>query len=383
MMIKPTTLWGVITVAAMSATVMLYMGLQTSVTLSENGEEREIKTFASTVGDLLKQEQIALSDHDYVSHSLHEKLTDGVRIVYKKAKKVTMIQDGVTKEIWTTADTVREMLEEKNISYKKQDNVSVSLETSVENDLIFVFETGKQVVFKDGTNDEMVVWTVQDTLEAFLQEQNIQLSELDRVVTPTEELQSGQVVSIIRVEKKEEIKESEEPYAVVTQKDERLPMGKKQIITKGEKGKRVLTYSVLYENDKETSRTLVEETITQSPINEVVAVGSKPVVASVSRGDVAETKEFYVTATAYTAHCNGCSGMTATGINLKENPHVKVIAVDPSIIPLGTKVWVEGYGYAVAGDKGSAIKGNKIDVFFPEKSQANQWGRKKVKIRIL
>ena len=110
--------------------------------------------------------------------------------------------------------------------------------------------------------------------------------------------------------------------------------------------------------------------------------------ASVSRGAnsseaPAEGKEFYVTATAYTAYCNGCSGVTATGINLKANPNLKVIAVDPSVIPLGSKVWVEGYGYAVAGDTGGAIKGNKIDLFMPSKSQAYDFGRKKVRIKVL
>ena len=66
-----------------------------------------------------------------------------------------------------------------------------------------------------------------------------------------------------------------------------------------------------------------------------------------------------MTATAYTAYCNGCSGITTTGINLRANPNLKVIAVDPSVIPLGSKVWVEGYGYAVAGDTGGAIKGKE------------------------
>ena len=94
-------------------------------------------------------------------------------------------------------------------------------------------------------------------------------------------------------------------------------------------------------------------------------------------------KEFTVSASAYTAGCNGCTGITATGINLKKNPDLKVIAVDPKVIKLGTKVHVEGYGYAIAGDKGGAIKGNKIDVFFPTKSEAYKWGRKNVKIKIL
>ncbi|WP_317906716.1 3D domain-containing protein, partial [Bacillus subtilis] len=76
-------------------------------------------------------------------------------------------------------------------------------------------------------------------------------------------------------------------------------------------------------------------------------------------------------------------GHTATGVNLKNNPGAKVIAVDPSVIPLGSKVHVEGYGYAVAADTGSAIKGRKIDVFFPSKSTAYRWGNKRVKIKVL
>ena len=94
-------------------------------------------------------------------------------------------------------------------------------------------------------------------------------------------------------------------------------------------------------------------------------------------------KEFMATATAYTANCNGCSGITKTGINLKKNAELKVIAVDPKVIPLGTKVHVEGYGYAIAGDIGSAIKGNKIDVFIPTKKEAYKWGRKSVKVKVL
>lgn len=107
---------------------------------------------------------------------------------------------------------------------------------------------------------------------------------------------------------------------------------------------------------------------------------STPVV---SRGNASGAKEFYVKATAYTAYCTGCSGKTATGIDLRANPSLKVVAVDPKVIPLGSKVWVEGYGNAIAGDTGGAIKGNKIDVFIPNQSAVKQWGVKQVKIRII
>lgn len=90
-----------------------------------------------------------------------------------------------------------------------------------------------------------------------------------------------------------------------------------------------------------------------------------------------------VTATAYTAECEGCSGVTYTGVDLLNDRNKKVIAVDPNVIPLGTKVYVEGYGYAVAEDIGSAIKGNKIDLHVATKEEAYSWGVQTVNVTIL
>lgn len=102
-----------------------------------------------------------------------------------------------------------------------------------------------------------------------------------------------------------------------------------------------------------------------------------------SRSNDNVVKEFMVSSSAFTANCRGCSGITTTGINLKKNPNLKVIAVDPRVIKLGTKVYVEGYGYAIAGDTGGSIKGYKIDLFMPNHASALKWGRKTVKIKIL
>ena len=88
-------------------------------------------------------------------------------------------------------------------------------------------------------------------------------------------------------------------------------------------------------------------------------------------------------ATAYTAECEGCTGVTATGINLNADRNAKVIAVDPSVIPLGSRVYVEGYGEAIAGDTGGAIKGNRIDLHMPTKEAAYQFGVRTVNITVL
>ena len=75
--------------------------------------------------------------------------------------------------------------------------------------------------------------------------------------------------------------------------------------------------------------------------------------------------------------------LTAMGHDLTANPNMKVIAVDPKVIPLGSKVWVEGYGEAIAGDTGGAIKGNRIDVLVCSDGSANSWGRKSVKVKVI
>lgn len=100
--------------------------------------------------------------------------------------------------------------------------------------------------------------------------------------------------------------------------------------------------------------------------------------------DPIEVGETYrMIATAYTPFCNGCSGVTSTGINVKSQKHQRIIAVDPSVIPLGSKVWVEGYGVAIAADTGTAIKGNRIDVLFKSDSQARNWGVRTVTVKVL
>lgn len=124
-------------------------------------------------------------------------------------------------------------------------------------------------------------------------------------------------------------------------------------------------------------QTIQQEVVSYSP----PVVKSAPVETTSAPANAGRTMT--VEATAYTAYCDGCSGTTANGTNLRANPHLKVIAVDPSVIPLGTKVWVEGYGEAIAADTGGAIKGNKIDVFIPNLDGAYEWGRRTVTIQIL
>lgn len=115
----------------------------------------------------------------------------------------------------------------------------------------------------------------------------------------------------------------------------------------------------------------------------VTKASPKTVTKAVSAPTNTDGQTYTMRATAYTAYCEGCSGITANGTDIRSNPNLKVIAVDPRVIPLGTKVWVEGYGEAIAADTGGAIKGNKIDVFIPSDGQARNWGVRTVTVKIL
>lgn len=133
---------------------------------------------------------------------------------------------------------------------------------------------------------------------------------------------------------------------------------------------------------EKTTEPVAQAAKESAPVVQAPPKESAPAAPAASTSNTS-SKEMTVKATAYTASCEGCSGTTATGINLKANPNAKVIAVDPSVIPLGSKVYVEGYGEAIAGDTGGAIKGNRIDIFIPSEHDAVNFGVKQVKVTIL
>ena len=103
--------------------------------------------------------------------------------------------------------------------------------------------------------------------------------------------------------------------------------------------------------------------------------------AATSANNVSGSKTLTMSATAYSTEANGMGTYSATGINLKQHP--SCVAVDPSVIPLGSIIWVSGYGVSVAGDTGTAIKGNVIDLHFATVAQSMAWGRRTVTVKIL
>lgn len=125
----------------------------------------------------------------------------------------------------------------------------------------------------------------------------------------------------------------------------------------------------------EKEKTVVNETVL--PESEHVAAIEETSGSAVDESDETMT----VVATAYSRNQPSLTNITAMGIDLSENP--KVIAVDPSVIPLGTKVYVEGYGEAIAGDTGSAINGNRVDLHMESIDESFSWGIQEVELTII
>lgn len=359
-----------------------FEGSKKTVALTLNGQQKVVKTHANTVNELFAEMDLSINSKDYLFPSASTKLKDNQKVEWKQARQVQIVKDNEKKTVWTTAGTVAELLKEQKIVLNEHDKISPRPQDSIKNEMNINIKVANHLTFVDGGKTQQV-WSTSTTVADFLTQHGIKLNELDRVEPSlADTLEKNDVVNLIRVEKVTDVVEEPVHFAVITKKDESLEKGKEKVVTPGQQGLVNREYEVILENGKEVSRKLMNEQSLREKQDKVVAVGAKELDLQVSRG--AETgTEFYVSTTAYTAYCNGCSGTTATGIDLRANPNVKVIAVDPSVIPLGTKVFVEGYGYAIAGDTGGAIKGYKIDVFFPTKAEAFRWGVRKVKIKIL
>lgn len=186
-----------------------------------------------------------------------------------------------------------------------------------------------------------------------------------------------------------EIQEKEIPFETQYIESAELAPGTSEIQQKGETGLLRQVVKTVEVSGQPVDQQVQSSFVLKNPKNEVINRNTKPVSkkkviiqnstpisednVDISKLDINETLS--VEATAYTYTGNN----TATGIE----PYEGVIAVDPRVIPMGSRVYVEGYGYAVAADTGGDIRGNRIDVFFSTLRQCINWGRKPVRIYVL
>lgn len=383
---------GVLALVAFSS-VLLYEATKSTVAVSINGEEQTVKTHAKTVNELLEDLDVEVGEHDFISMDLEDEIENGTTIEYVEAKRVYVTIDDEKNEHYTTKETVGDLLKEKDLKVTSKDKLSHDSDEEIVDDLHIVIDKAFKVTIDDG-GKEKEVWSTGDTVENLLKDNEIDLpTEGLDIIKPSlkDKLNKRQTITITRIKKKIEEVESEIEYKTEKREDSSLAKGKEKTIQNGKNGKLVKKYEITYENGEKVDRKLKEEKTKEKPKNQIIAVGTKVeqpkqnlvTLAKSSSKNEPSGKVMYMSSSAYSANCKGCSGITSTGINLKANPNTKVIAVDPNVIPLGSKVWVEGYGYAVAGDTGGAIKGNRIDIHMPSQSEALRHGVRRVKVIVV
>ena len=286
---------------------------------------------------------------------------------------LTLHEGAFSSEVFSTRPTVGGALAALGAEYRSYDLVTPPLDTPLTAGLHVFLKRATEVSISVGGEELTVAYTQVETVAALLAERDVQLSGGDYVIpalsTP---LRDGLAISVTVVGEKIEVVETPIPFRTIYRDDSTLPQGETVVTQTGANGYVVREYAVVYANGEEASRELLSEVIV-APDHEIVVQGTAVVaVAAVvsapepdatdpppaPSGDPDCPRTMTVWATWYTAASAGGIGITATGTSVQKG----TVAVDPSVIPLGTQMYIPGYGYGVAEDTGGAIIGNIIDL---------------------
>ncbi|GGJ30197.1 3D domain-containing protein [Paenibacillus hunanensis] len=316
----------VIVVIAMALWLM-YMQASKNIYVVIDGKAQMVETHKLQLSDLLAEQNIQVAPQDKVSMSMNGAIQDGDKVYINHAVAVNITADGKTKQVYTTAKTVGNTLEQAGIDLGKEDKLTPPVEAGVQHDM-------------------------------------------DIKVVRTTSFVAKQVVEL--------------PYQVVQKEDGSLLEGKTKLIQSGQKGKVVQYIEKVYEDGEFVSKRMIDKKTTADVQDKIVAIGTKKeqpklLAASASSSSNSDKDFSYakvlnnVTLTAYSSQEPGLGTRTASGTRVTEG---RTIAVDTDVIPMGWWVYIEGLGYRRAEDTGSAINGNKIDVYIDSLSQARAFGRK-------
>ena len=232
------------------------------------------------------------------------------------------------------------------------------------------------------------------TVKELLSNLKIKVDDDDIVIPDLkEELKSEGKISIIKVDVKVIEKEVEAPFKTIKKKNKELTHKQSRILVQGVNGKNKVKCKEYYAGDKLIKEEVIHVETIVKPIDQVFEEGTKDVFTN-DRGDFTARKAIKMVATAYEAGPRSTGkrpgdkgyGITASGARAKRG----TVAVDPRVIPLGTKLYIKSltpgvpdYGFAIAQDTGGAIKGNKIDLFMDTVWECLQFGRRPVMVYIL
>ena len=225
-----------------------------------------------------------------------------------------------------------------------------------------------------GTAKEFV--THHNTVADVLKDMKINMEGRSSYPSSETKITDGMVIHVLGRKSFVSHEEVEVPFQTKTIDDPELTFGEKKVEKAGVKGKDIVTYENITRIGYEQKIELDRRHVT-APVDEIVRQGIAQSVLT-PEGYKRYKKKIYGEATAYTWG-GGASGTTSLGLLPKRG----IVAVDPRMIPYYTKMYIPGYGMAIAGDTGGAIVGHRIDLFMDSLYECYQWGRRDVEIYIL
>ncbi|MDH7495763.1 MAG: G5 domain-containing protein [Bacillota bacterium] len=304
------------------------VGAAREVKVIVDDEVISVATSALRVSDILNQAGVELSEGDELTPGLQERVYGSAVITVRRAVPVEVVVDGRTFEVRSTGPMVKHVLAQVGVLLRPDDRVSPGMDVGL--------TLGMRI----------------------------------RVVRVTSEVVTRQVRVAYRIEKRP---------------DPNMDRGKTKVLRPGVEGLREQKVLVTYEDGRPVKEKVLSSKVLREPVSKLLAVGTRNPVRTLhtSRGTFRYRNCYTMLATAYEPGPRSC-GKSADGytaIGMKAEPGV--VAVDPRVIPLRTRLYVEGYGPAIAADVGGAIKGNRIDLLFSTVEEALRYGKRWVKVYVL
>ena len=297
-----------------------------AVIFTDGATTTQVSSTAATVGGFLRDRGIVPGDGDEVTPSVDTPLSDKMTILYRQAVAVTIVMENRRETLLTAAPDVATLIASQNIHLGPHDTVTPALDAPPP---------------------------------------------------------ANGIVQITRVIAWQRTVRKKIPMQTIHRLDFALAPGKTHVHAKGNSGTRVEFVSFVKRDDGPIDARILRSRVVRKSRPRIIDVGPTEMQAydhfvneSIRHTGYVMEGTLQMVATAYTADCSGCSGITASGRPAGHG----IVAVDPRVIPLGTHLYIPGYGLAVAGDTGGAILGDRIDLGFDSLRDALIFGRREVTV---
>lgn len=283
-------------------------------------------------------------------------------------REVNATINGQNYKVESKAFTIDEFLDEQHIKYCEDDYISRPVTTFIYDGISFKLKHATDFkVTADGKTKKYK--TLCRTVGDALKDCGIKVGDAD-IVTPGLETEIGDDLEVViqRVTSKQETVEEDVDFNTIEKDDPSMEEGKSKVETEGSKGRDKVTYEITYIDGVESERKEISRETVTAAVDKVILNGTK-----ISFNGKSYSRKLVVKAYSYTG-----GGRTAMGTRAR----VGEIAVDPRVIPLGSKVYIEGVGARIAEDTGGNIKGNTIDIYMNSVAECRKWGARTVTIYI-